>query len=72
MGTTFWTFTFRVNPQINNGYTEAFNQGGEPWWWLDKGPYEGPAAGNVDLTGATLIAIHSDGDKVWEPPSESQ
>jgi hypothetical protein len=53
----YFTFSFNVNPDLNNGYTEAFRQGNEPWWWYCT-ETEGPAAGPVpDFTGATFKSL---------------
>lgn len=75
----YYTFTFKINPDLNGGYIEAFNQGGEPWWWVCNKPgdtfCDGPAAGDVDLTGAVLIAVHEWDEKIWpktvDTPMES-
>jgi hypothetical protein len=64
-----YTFTFRIDPALNSGFTEAFNQG-EPWWWVDGDG--NPAAGNVDLTGAVAISVHRGSILVWETERCSQ
>lgn len=59
-----WTFTFRVNADLNEGYDVAFNQCGEPWWWVMT--EEGPAAGSVDLAGAELMTVHKGSEIMWD------
>lgn len=58
-----FTFTFKVDPDLNDGFTHVFKQGDEPWWWYtkdnDDDPMNGPAAGPVpDFTGATFVSLH--------------
>jgi hypothetical protein len=56
--TTYFTFTFCVDPELNGGYTEAFKQGDEPWWWYtneDEGPAVGPTP---NFAGATFKSLH--------------
>ena len=60
----YFTFAFNIDPELNEGYDEAFKQGDESWWWYikDGGSLEGgkgPAAGPVpNFTGATFKALH--------------
>lgn len=59
------TFTFQVDPALNAGADEAFNQCGEPWWWaVSAGEILG--AGYVDLTGATFKSLHNGSDLVLD------
>jgi len=54
----YFTFKFNIDPELNGGYTEAFKQGDESWWWYTKDD-EGPAAGPVpNFTGATFKSLH--------------
>jgi hypothetical protein len=59
-----WSFAFNIDPVLNSGYTRAFKQGNEPWWWYSDeldgdNSKEGPAAGPPpDFTGATFAALH--------------
>lgn len=58
---TYFTFTFDIDPELNQGYTEAFKQGDETWWWYTN-EKDGPTAGPVpDFTGATFKSMHQ-----WE------
>jgi len=55
-----FTFTFSVDPELNDGITEVFNQCGEPWWWAVR---EGGNMGagdieSLDLTGAKFTGIY--------------
>jgi len=68
MGTTevrnYWTFTFKVDPLLNQGAVKAFNQGGEPWWWAVDSNGEIMGAGEVDFTGASFVSlVHSEAGK---------
>ena len=61
----YFTFAFNIDPELNSGYTEAFKQGDEPWWWYTKGDdgpaavINRPAAGPVpNFTGATFKSLH--------------
>jgi len=54
---------------LNGGYTEAFKQGDETWWWYTSEPDENdlssPAAGPVpNFTGATFKSMHQWNEKV--------
>jgi hypothetical protein len=60
----YFTFAFNIDPELNDGYDEAFKQGDEPWWWYVKdgdelnggsGPVVGPTP---DFTGATFKSLH--------------
>ena len=54
----YFTFTFYVDPDLNDGYTEAFKQGDEPWWWYTA-PGKGPAAGPVpNFAGAVFKSLY--------------
>tara|TARA_R110000744_G_scaffold375761_2_gene489457 strand:+ start:115 stop:348 length:234 start_codon:yes stop_codon:yes gene_type:complete len=60
----YWTITFNVDPDLNDGYQEVFKQGDEPWWWHNKGAYVdhegGPAVGPTpDFTGASFKSLHN-------------
>lgn len=62
----YWSFTFSIDPSLNEGFTKAFNQGGEPWWWFISGDQVGPAAaGPPDMRGAKCISVHNHEKKVW-------
>jgi hypothetical protein len=52
-----WTFTFTLDPKLNSGYKEAFNQCGDPYWWIvdEEGNM---AVGEVNLTGAVFKSLH--------------
>jgi hypothetical protein len=51
-----WTFTFNIDPTLNAGATEAFNQCGEPYWWAMKdGGILG--AGDINFSGATFKSL---------------
>lgn len=53
-----FSFTFNVDPELNDGYTEAFKQGNEDWWWYvnnQAGAAAGPAP---NFTGATFKSLH--------------
>lgn len=53
-----FTVAFNIDPALNGGYTEAFIQGNEPWWWYVT-ENEGPAAGPVpNFAGATFKSLH--------------
>ena len=69
----YFTFVFNIDPELNDGYDEAFKQGDEDWWWYvksvgklsggsgpDVGPIPaGPAVGPIpDFTGATFKSLH--------------
>lgn len=66
----FFTFAFHIDPELNEGYDEAFKQGDEPWWWYvkDGGDLKGgkgPAAGPVpDFTGATFKSLLNHAEKL--------
>lgn len=66
----YYTFTFKVDPNLNGGYDTAFNQGGEPWWWVVDSNGSRPAAGSVNLKGATLVSVHNWGDVIWSKQDE--
>lgn len=51
-----WTFTFNIDPALNGGCDQAFNQCGEPWWWAMKDG-EIAGAGEIDFTGATFHSL---------------
>ena len=54
-----YTFMFSIDPELNDGITEVFNQCGEPWWWAVKG--DTLAAGGIedlDLTGAKFTGLY--------------
>ena len=54
-----FSFVFNIDPELNDGYDEAFKQGDEPWWWYSKDGREGPAAGPIpDFTGATFKSLY--------------
>lgn len=56
-----FTFTFKVDPELNDGYDIAFKQGDETWWWYDKegDKFQGPAAGGTpNFTGATFESLY--------------
>lgn len=54
-----YTFTFSVDPKLNGGITEVFNQCGEPWWWAEKdGEVIGAGGDTLNLTGATFKSLH--------------
>lgn len=64
----YFSFAFNVDPDLNDGYTSAFKQGDEPWWWYttdNDNDYEGPAAGPVpNFEGATFKSMHQWNEKV--------
>ena len=65
----FFTFTFKLDPDLNSGYTQAFKQGDEPWWWYttdnDDDPMKGPAAGPTpNFKGASFVSLHDGSDKL--------
>jgi hypothetical protein len=62
----YWTFTFTIDPDLNEGYTEAFKQGNESWWWYVKDG-ESPIAGPVpNFTGAKFKSLHKWSDIILE------
>ena len=66
----YFTFSFNVNPDLNDGFTEVFKQGSEDWWWYSNGANETtglhePMAGPVpNFTGATFKSLHQYNKKV--------
>ncbi len=66
----FFTFTFKIDPELNHGYDEVFKQGDETWWWYTKDGGElkggkGPLAGPVpNFTGATFKSLYQWDKKV--------
>jgi hypothetical protein len=53
----YFTFAFNVDPELNSGYTEAFKQGNDDWWYVND--QAGAAAGPVpNFTGATFKSLH--------------
>ncbi len=54
----YFTTTFTVDPALNDGFSEVFRQGNEPWWWYDS-PNKTPAVGPVpNFTGAKFKSLH--------------
>ena len=56
----YWTYSFYVDPTLNDGFDTVFKQGNEDWWWYTKeGDSNCPAAGPTpDFTGATFKSLH--------------
>lgn len=70
----FWTFTFSIDPALNEGASRAFNQGGEPWWWFEfpcelTSSASLAAGGPPNMTGAKCIAVHNWEAAIWEAPA---
>lgn len=62
----YYSFSFEIDPNLNSGFNEAFNQGGEQWWWFTKPGETGAAAGGPpDLTGARCKAVHEWDRQIW-------
>ena len=70
----YFTFTFQIDPELNEGYDEAFKQGNEPWWWYTKNGGElnggmGPAAGPTpNFEGAVFKSLHQWNKEILSNP----
>lgn len=65
-----YTFRFKIDPELNEGYEYAFNQS-EPWFWVEASD-GGYAAGDVDLKGAKLIGVFIGPTQIWWPDDGSE
>lgn len=61
------TFSFEIDPELNDGMTIAFNQCGEPWWWYMKDENDAPAAiGSPDFTNAKFVSVYEGSTPLFE------
>lgn len=68
MKAPYYTFTFEIDPDLNHGFDEAFNQGGESWWHYEDSKSEFPkiyAGGTPNLTGAVLLTVHNGNEIIY-------
>lgn len=74
----YYTFSFKIDPELNSGYDEAFKQGDETWWWYTKSGGdlkggEGPAAGPVpNFEGAVFKSLHQWSTELLSNPDLEQ
>lgn len=53
-----FTFTFYVDPLLNEGFSEVFKQGEEPWWWYVDKNEEFLVGPTPNFAGAKFRSMH--------------